>query len=219
LTDPSTKMKDSDWGVFSDAETLDIYSESDATLTAVAADMGARYWFCPTSPTNQFSLSIGVGPSLLYQHLDWTISNTDQWYPSQPQLEHDTQSGVVATYNSDIVMPYLNACAVVHFKRLGGRIEIGIGPALVRDEDDHRLRQKRSTADMVGAGVKGAAELRYDLTKHLFLLARAAALTIDATGTSIDKGYGGDLTGYYAEIDEEFKLTSLNGGLSVGYNF
>ncbi len=219
LTDPSSKMEDSDWGVFSDAQTLDIYSESDAKLTAIAADVGARYWFYPTGPANRLTLLLGGGPSLLYQHLDWTISNVDQWYPSQPQLGHDPQEGVAATYNSDIVMPYLNACAVVYFHHLSGRMEIGLGPALVRDEDDHRLRQKRSTAVMAGAGVKGAAELRYDLTKRLFALARMEALSIQATGTSTEKGYGGELTGFYAEIDEEFILTSLQGGFSVGYNF
>lgn len=219
LSDPSSKMKDSDWGVISDANTLDIYSESDAALTAVSLDVGGRYWFSPTSQTNRLSCSIGMGPSLLYQHLDWTISNVDQWYPSQPQLEHDTQSGLAATYNVDIVMPYFSAGIIVHFKRLSGRLDVGLGPALVTDEDDHILRQKRSTATMAGIGAKGTAELRYDLTKHLFALARLNTLSIQATGTSKDQGYGGELAGYTAEIDEDFALTSLDGGLSLGYNF
>jgi hypothetical protein len=219
LTDPSSKMEDSDWGIFDDSGSLDIYSESDAELTALSADLGARYWFHVTTSSNRFDMFIGFGPSLLIQHLDWTISNVDQWYPSRPQMPHDTQSGVVATYTSDIVMAYFNACAKVKFKQFTGRVECGIGPAFVQDEDDHILRQKRSTADMFGAGAKGAAELRYDLTKHLFALARMEALSIVATGTSKDKGYGGDLVGYYAEIDEEFALTSLHGGLAIGCNF
>jgi len=219
LTDPSSKMKDSDWGVFDDSGSLDIYSESDAKLTAVAADVGVRYWFSSTTTTNRSFLLFGIGPSLTYQHLDWTLSNVDQWYPSQPRMAHDTQSGVGATYNADIIMPYLNACALFKFKRISGRLEIGLGPALVQDEDNHVIRQKRSTADMVGVGAKGAVELRYDLSRNIFTLARVSALSVQATGTSTDTGYGGELQGYNAEIDEDFALTSFTGGLAVGYNF
>lgn len=219
LTDPSTKMNDSDWGVISDSGTLDIYSESDAELTALSADVGGRIWFYPTPPNSRFVLSMGFGPSLLYQHWDWTISNVDQRYPSRPDWVHETQSGVVATYSADIVMPYLSACAVVKYQRLTGRAELGIGPAVVQDQDDHILRQKRSTADMAGAGATASIELRYELTKHLFTLARLDTLSIQASGTSVDQGYGGDLTGYYAEIDEQFTLISLSGGLAIGYSF
>lgn len=219
LTEPSSKMEDSDWGVIDDSGSLDIYSESDAELNAVSLDGGLRYWIHPFPSATRATWSLGVGPSLLYQHLDWTISNVDQWYPSQPNLEHDTQSGVVATYNADVVMPYLDACVLVKFKQLSGRGEIGFGPALVQDEDDHQLRQKRSTATLAGIGAKGAAELRYDLTRHLFVLGRVEMLAIQASGTSTDKGYGGELAGYYAEIDEEFSLVALTGGLAVGYAF
>lgn len=220
LTEPSSKMEDSDWGVIDDSGSLDIYSESDAELNAVTFDGGARYWLpVTTASTNRAVWSLGAGPSLLYQHLDWTISNVDQWYPSHPELGHDTQSGVVATYNADILMPYLDACVKIQRQRLTGRAEIGFGPALVQDEDDHILRQKRSTATMLGFGLKGAAEIRYDLTRQLFATARIEMLSINVTGTSKDEGYGGDLVGYYSEIDEDFTLTSLTGGLSIGYGF
>jgi hypothetical protein len=220
LTDTSSKMEDSDWGVFSeDPDRLDIYSESDAELTAVAVDVGGRYWLRSLDSTNRVVWSVGVGPALLYQRYDWTISNVDQGYPSQPGLAHDIVAGEVATYNVDVVMPYFNACAIVKFKRLSGRAEAGLGLVLVRDEDDHVLRQKRSTADMAGIGAKGALEFRYDLTRHLFTLARVSILAVEATGTSTDEGYGGDMAGFYAEVDEDFSLISVNSGLAVGYNF
>lgn len=219
LTDPSSKMKDSDWGVFSDSGALDIYSESDAALKALSVDVGGRYWICPANQTNRLVTSVGMGPSLLYQHLDWTLSNVDQWYPSHPRQAHDTQSGVVATYNTDVVMPYLEACIIVRCKRLSGRAEAGLGLALVQDEDNHILRQRRSTATMAGFGTKLAAELRYDLSRHLFILANINALSIQAMGTSKETGYSGNLTGYYSEIDETFSLTSLNGGLAAGWSF
>lgn len=219
LGDPSSKMKDSDWGVFNDSGTLDIYSESDAALSAITLEAGGRYWFHTAIITNRPTWSFGAGPGLLYQSLDWKISNVDQWYPSKPQLAHDTQSGEVATYNANIVMPYLNACASLKFKRLTGRAEIAAGPVFVHDEDDHIIREKRAKADMVGVGAKGKAEIRYDLTRHLFALAQLNVLSIAATGTSKQEGYGGDLPDYYAEIDEKFSLTSVNGGLAVGYGF
>lgn len=221
LSDPSSKMEDSDWGVFegSDADTLDIYSESDAELSAYAVDVGARFWFRPSTSTNRWAWSIGAGPSLIYQNLDWTIRNVEQWYPSHPEYETETEGGRVATYNAEIFMPYLNVCALLKYKQVSGRLEIGVGPAIVQDEDDHILREKRSTADLGGIGAKGVAELRYNLTPHLFALAHISVLAIEATGTSTQEGYGGDMTGFYAEIDEDFSLTSINGGLAIGYGF
>lgn len=221
LSDPSTKMEDSDWGVFEDsrANTLDVYSESDAELSAHAVEIGARFWFRPTASTNRFTWSIGVGPGVMYQTLDWTISNVEQWYPSHPEYGIDSEAGRAATYHAEIFMPYLNVCVLLKHKRLSGLLEIGAGPALVQDEDDHILREKRSTADLGGIGAKAAAELRYNLTQHLFLLGRLSALAVEATGTSTQEGYGGDMTGYYAEIDEDFSLTAVNGGLAIGYGF
>ncbi|MEI7881242.1 MAG: hypothetical protein WCI95_10245 [bacterium] len=61
--------------------------------------------------------------------------------------------------------------------------------------------------------------MKYDLSRNVFTLARVSALSVMATGTSTDTGYGGKLKGYNAEIDENFALTSLTGGLAVGYNF
>lgn len=221
LSDPSSKMKDSDWGVFEDSEgeSLDIYSESDAELSAFAMDVGARLWFHPTPSTNRFACAISMGPSLMYQNLDWTISNVEQAYPSRPEYGTDTSDGLVATYNAQISMLYFNACALLKFKQVSSRLEFGAGPAIVQDEDDHILREKRSTAELGGFGIKATAELRYNLTQQLFALAHISVLAIEATGTSTQKGYGSDMTGYYAEIDEDFSLTSAHGGIALGYSY
>lgn len=220
LSDPSTKMTDSDWGVFTeDSDSLDIYSESDATLSAVAADVGARFWFRNTVTTNRFGWSLGIGPSLYYEKSEWEISALDQWYPSRPELGHDYESGKVATYSTTTIMPYLDFCALLKFRKLSGRLGIGAGPVLVQDEDDHILRQKRSTADLAGIGVKGSVEVRYDFTRHIFTQARITALAISAEGTQTQEGYGGELTGFYAEIDESYRSTSVSGDLSLGFAF
>lgn len=219
LTDPSTKVEDSDWGVFEDDGQLDVYSESDAQLSAVAVDIGARYWFRRLVSTNRFSWSIGAGPGVMVQQLEWKMSNLDQGYPRYPQVEHDYEPGQVGTYEAQIVMPYVDVSAVFKLKRLGFRAGLGFGPALVSDEDDHILREKRSSADMLGIGVKASGELRYDFTRRLFGLARVDALAIQASGTQEQEGYGGDLVGFRAEVDEEFSSTSVSAGLALGYAF
>lgn len=221
LGDPSTKTTDSDFGVFSEDAPgrLDIYSETDSELSAFAVDMGARYWVQKPATTNRCGWAVGIGPGLTYQRSDWTLSNLDQWYPSVPFLGHDTQAGEVATYTTEILMLYGDIRGVLRYKKLSGSLELGVGPAVVQDEDDHLLRHKLSTAEMAGAGAKGALEVRYDFTRHVYAAARLTALSVMATGTQVQEGYGGDLTSYYAEIDEEFTFTSVTGGLSLGYGF
>lgn len=222
LTDPSSKMKDSDFGVFSDAQPnrLDVYSESDADLTAVTADVGARYWIHGrSSASNKMAVALGVGPCLALQHYEWKISNVDQWYPSMPQLGHDTEPGQAATYTVDAAVAYLDVMAVLRYGKFTGALEAGIGPAAVSDEDDHMLRQKKASADMVGVGVKGAIEARYDFTRNLFARIRVSASAVDVSGVQVQKGYGGDLVGYYAEVDEDLTVTSTSADLTLGVAF
>lgn len=221
LSDPETKANDSDWGVLegSDENTLDIYSESDAELTAVAVDAGARYWFLRPASDSPLGWSLGAGPSLSYQHLDWTVSNLDQWYPSNPSWGHDYLAGTIGTYRSDMMMPALNISTILQAGQIGARMEFGAGPAFVQDKDDHILRYKRTKGDLTGVGVKAAAELRFDVSPQLFVLVRIAALYVEATGTQTQEGYGGELAGWRGTIDEEYVLTSVNGGVAVGLAF
>lgn len=220
-TDPSTKVTDSDWGFFpdSDENTLDIYSESDADLTAVSVDAGAVFWLLQGTVTNRCEWSVGLGPSVLYQHFDWKVSQLDQWNPSHPELGHVYDSGQVLSYQSDLVMPYLNVRAMIKANRIRGSLEVGIGPAVVRDEDDHMLRQILATTDMTGTGVKGSAEFRYDFSRRFFALARITAFSIEAWGTEMNKTYGGEDAGATWEIDHTFSLRSISTGLAVGYAF
>lgn len=220
LTDPSSKVEDSDWGVFEDDGELDVYSESDAQLSAYGVDVGARFWFRRlAASTNRFAWSFGAGPGIMVQKFEWKMSNLDQWYPRYPSAGHDYESGDVGTYEAQIVMPYMDVSAAFRVKRLGVRAGLGIGPALVSDKDDHILRQKRAAADMLGVGVKASGEVRYDFTRHFFGLARVDAVSVQASGTQEQEGYGGDLAGFRGEIDEEFTSTSVNAGLALGYAF
>ena len=218
LGDPSSQVTDSDWGVFHD-DTLDVYSLSDAKLTAVMMDGGARYWLRKIAPDAGNGWSVGVGPALHVAMMDWTASHVDQWYPSRPELGHEYEAGRAATYTVAVVMPYLDVCADARLGKLSGKIGLGAGPVGVADEDDHLLRQKRSTGEMAGVGIKASAEIRYEFSKAWFATANVDVFSIEANGTQTQKGYGGELTGYYAEIDEEYSFTSVNGGVAVGCKF
>jgi hypothetical protein len=218
ISQPSTKVTDSDWGVLSDSE-LDIYSESDTELSSFVGEVGVLYWLNSKTAPYEQGWSIGVGPALYYEQMDWTVSNIDQWYPSNPELEHDYRAGDVATYNVEIMMPYFDVTVVARYWRASCRAEMGVGPAFVKDEDDHLLRQKKMAGDMTGIGVKTEADFRYDFTEAWFGLVNVTALAIGASGTQTQEGYGGELEGFYAEIDEEFSLGTFSGGVAVGYRF
>lgn len=215
LTDPETGITDSDW----DWDQLVIYSDTDAELSAWTADAGLNCWFWRSRAAEPFGLALGSGLNLLVQHFEWTASNMDQWYPANPEFGHDYFSGNVMTYETDIVLPYASLSAALSCDKLSGRVDIGIGPAYVQDEDDHLLREIRSETDMTGVGLKGSAEVRCDFTAHLFALARVTALSIEADGTEEDTVYGGIDAGDRWEIDHEFSLTLATVGLSLGYAF
>lgn len=220
LTDPSSKMTDSDWGVLSDdPDTLDVYSRSDATLSAMGADVGARYWVAITTHTNGPAAWIGLGPALLYQQADWTISNVDQWSPSHPELGHQYEPGRAATYSATTLMPYLDICIRMKYRKFSALAEGGVGPVLVQDEDNHMLRQKRSTATLPGMGAKTSLEARYYFTPQCFTRARLSSLLVVAEGTQNQEGYGGKLAGYNADIEETYTSTAVTGDLSFGVAF
>lgn len=221
LTDPSTKVTDSDFGLFgsSTAGRLDVYSESDATLSATAVDVGLRYWIHDRAVSNRIACAVGFGPTLVYQRTDWTIGNLDQWYPSNPMAPHDREPGQVGTYMAEILMPCMEVSVMARYKAFSGRVTVAAGPALIRDEDNHMLTQKRSTGELTGIGAKSSADLQYNLTKNLFLRGQVNVLSIQAFGTQTQRGYGGDNLGFYGEIDETFSSATASANVAVGCAF
>lgn len=216
LTDPDTSITDSDW----DWEQLVIYSETDAELSAWTGDAGLTCWFMRSRADALFGWTLGAGMNLLVQHFEWTASNLDQWYPSNPEFGHDYhRSGDVMTYEADVLLPYASLSALLSVDRLSGRFDIGVGPAYVQDKDDHLLREIRSETDMTGVGLKGSAEFRWAFTAHLFAQMRATALSIETDGTEKDTVYGGVDAGDRWEIGHEFSLSMATIDLSAGYAF
>lgn len=218
LSDPSGPVKDSDWGLLG-VGSLDIYSESDAELSAFVVDGSGRYWLRQVPAGARTGWGIGFGPGMHVAGLDWKVSNLDQWYPSRPRLGHDYESGRVAEYRVAIVMPYMDVGVAGRMGRWSGRLDAGAGPVGVEDEDDHLLGQKVSSGSMTGLGIKGAAQARCDLSRSVFVAASVVFVAIEASGTQEQKGYGGELAGHYGEIDEDFSLSSVTAGLAAGWRF
>lgn len=218
LSDPSGPVEDSDWG-FLGVGTLDVYSESDAELSAFVVDGSGRYWLRQIPRDARTGWGVGFGPGVHVAGMEWIVSNLDQWYPSRPRLGHDYESGRVAEYRVAIVMPYLDVGVEGRMGRWSGRLDAGVGPVGVEDEDDHLLGQKLSSGSMAGLGVKGAAQVRCALSRSVFVAANVTFVSIEASGTQEQEGYGGELAGHYGEIDEDFSLSSVTAGLDAGWRF
>ncbi len=144
------KMEDSDWGVVvNDADSLDIYSLSDSQLNYLQWDIYAEILLLD---------SIGWQSSIQLGYRRWNLAyrlyNLDQWYPSRPTRSHDTQPGLVLTYQVDYSLPY----GQLNITRLwpGGRQLIISGYysplATAEDYDNHLLRSKKSWSSASGYG-------------------------------------------------------------------
>lgn len=216
LGDPATLMEDSDWN---ENGQLVIFSESEASLTAHALDVAVLFWPQVVTMPNGRVWMIGLGGGLLYQDLDWSAFNLDQWYPSNPELPHEREPGVAGTYESQMVMPYLGAGVRLRLTRLAFRAELGLGWASVEDEDDHVLRYKLAEGSLSGPGIKGSLEARYALTDKAFVALQASGLTVTADGTQKQHFYAGSDQGWRGEIDEEQTSTQVHASLALGSSF
>jgi hypothetical protein len=190
LTDDAGTAQDSDWGIWydefpwwTDPDSLDVYSESDATLDAFEADLRLTYrlW-------RRNGLDLAAGAGCRRQAFDFDLENLDQWYPSFNEtlgyeVPHEIVPGAVAEYSITYLMPYLYGGADLRVGRRG-RVLAGVSAAPwvdIEDEDSHLLRGKSSEGDAEGSAVWIDLEGRYDLTRNW-----SAALTVAYTAIAGD---------------------------------
>ena len=100
ISDPSSKMEDSDWTESWAPNYKTIYSESDTELNAYALDSGMRVWIINHRMDTQGTFHVGLGAGLIYQYMDWKTTTTEQWTLGQ----YDTFSDA-ATYLVKLVIP------------------------------------------------------------------------------------------------------------------
>ena len=215
-------MEDSDWLDESNPDLMTIYSESDTDFDGYTTDGSIRYWLMETPirdlPGTVVSLAGGLG--YLYQNFSWDAKDLDQWYPQNPEFEHDIVDGPVGSYESTLNMPYIEAAGKVAYKGLLMSGSVGFAPYVrVEDEDDHKLRYIRATTDADGTAFKASLQARYNLTRNLFMMAQVNYLTFDVDGTEKNKTYDGPYEGDSWTIDHKIKSDQTSVLLAAGVNF
>jgi outer membrane protease len=216
LSEGGGTMEDSDWYVLSMNGEKDIYSESDASLKAWTADVAARYWLM-NPRQRSFALAAGVGA--LHQDLSWDASNLDQWYPQHPNVEHDTQAGLVITYKAVVNLPYAELAAQWRISRLLLKGFLDVGYAMVSDQDDHKLRYKYSETDADGIGFRGQLLGQYAISERFSLQGRVTGLALNTKGTQKSSFYGGEDYGQSHEVEHKVSSNQTCLDLAGVYHF
>lgn len=165
----SGKMRDSDWGIFflegyswAEADSLDIYSESDTRATLLSF-MPALRW--RLGSWRILSLWCGVGIDLDY--FDFSVTNLDQWYPSYSRYQdylsaaykdHIRVNKLALTYFLIAAAPNINTRFRLRpTETLDLSVDASFSPLFfVYDQDDHILRKKLSHGYTSGIAVKTA---------------------------------------------------------------
>jgi hypothetical protein len=231
-------LKDSDWGVWHiggelphdsstcpptlcTADSLDIYSESDATLDAIIFDINLTYELLD-SKFNNSSLKLFAGLGYRYENFDYEISNLDQWYPSFEgyfgfDFGHEYESSTVLTYDVHYNIAYVEAGASISlFNSIEIDGSIGYSPLVyVLDRDNHLLRDKISRGELYGHALMYSLNLTGNIRSNWFAAIHMNYTSIDTEGEQ--KQYISNLL--YATIDEEVTSHQTSAFINIGYVF
>jgi outer membrane protease len=225
ISDDTGNTENRDWLT---PNTLDIYSESDTEMDALLLEGKVSYmlyqWYYGQASINgistrniQFSYFTGLGYK--YQKFDFEVSNLDQWYPTTPSTPHVHVSGLIATYEAEYQIPYLELSMEMKVAEKF-LLEIGLAYAPFvdfQDEDQHLLRDKVNRADHDWAGDAMFVRLkgRYNFNPHWFLELDAEAMKIESEGES--NAYFGGVWDH--SIEHEVKSEQYSAYLSIGASF
>jgi outer membrane protease len=220
----SGKLKDSDWltdsvdidFVGTAHPGLDIYSESDISLTANIFDIRASSNFWPSE-----RMAIGPLFGLLYQKFQFDASNVHQvgYGPYAPGFTGSIP-GLVLTYEVTYTIPYIGLHTELPLSSsFQAVVDLGYSPwAEAEDKDDHILRKKLSTAKTSGSAYLAAITAQWDIEDNDFLSIRGQYLSIDTTGTQTQTYYDG--TGdVFTGINEKITSKQLSTTVLFSHRF
>jgi hypothetical protein len=223
ISTESGKMEDSDWGIrysedpsWTDPDSLDIYSKSDANVDLVIAEIGIRYYFSRKTYKHSEILFF-VGGKYIYHNFDFDISNGDQWYPSQPDEPHTYLYGKVLTYEVTKHIPAATiGIELLSREKLSFDAYFGYSPFVtVDDKDHHLLRSKIMKAECDGDATLLSLSGSYNFRRQWTIDLRFDYISIDTKGHQ--KQYrDGD---YLATIEQKNFSEITTYGLSVSYSF
>jgi outer membrane protease len=222
ITSKAGKMKDSDWGVFSNnPSSLEIYSESDAKLDAfvINSDFQVR-----TFTTSIFSLLAGAG--FLYQKFNYDISNVNQ--TSVNPMYQGYVHGEVLTYKIDYYIPYavVTPCININNKIIIMQ-SIAISQYVIaKDVDDHLLRYKKSKGDAKGSAFITSLKTEFHYIPVVFFNLTLNYIYITADGYQKQYQYkeyfDGSTTipvGPIGKIQNKIKSSQFSAGINAGMRF
>jgi hypothetical protein len=216
--DPTEPVQDSDW--LEGGDEVSVYSESEASVKAYALQAGLRAWVRVSGRTALYPVDMGGGLGVAWQSFSWEARHLDQWYPLEPDTPHVTDPGLVATYEAELALPYMEAAVRIASDRLRLLGSVGCAPTVwLRDRDDHVLRGILAESEAEGVGVLGSLAAVCDLTSALFLTVRLDFLAFLATGTEKDVTYAGPKAGSVWEIDHDVRSAQVASAVGLGVRF
>jgi hypothetical protein len=233
VTSYSGKMQDSDYDYDTAGNaSLGTYSQNDADVQTITADIDLRYWMTATTMdfgaevASNYTARMGIGGGELYQKFNWTASNLNQTDIDQGGVV-ETQSGLIGTYSAVTSMPYLEVLGKIEKPNVMSLLlRFGYSPfASVNDWDDHLLRQISATSSLYGSAYKVSFQGTYDFAPNWFLSGKYDLVYFDLTGTESDLVYGnadvanGNNQGDSWTIQHETSSTNYMMALSIGRRF
>jgi outer membrane protease len=191
--DGAGRLRDSDWIDARHPAALSIYSESEVTLDYGALDGTLQWWCFPRAGTVARGWRAALDAGLLLQHIAWDATDTEQWYPQQPERGRDFFTDTVnASYKADLCMPYFGGTV----QWLGAAYAISAGADLAPwlsfdDEDIHYLRTLVARTAAEGWAWRLRAAVRYRFTGQWFVRLGVVALGLEADGSQATTIRGG----------------------------
>jgi len=216
-------LEDSDWEAPEMPDVVTTYSESDTEAQGLEVEAGARRSVYEWSGVrDEIELSAGFG--LSYRRHQWTARDAIQWSPPFPELGADGIWGDVATYETEVWMPYLEIAGTWRRKLWEIRARLTLSPYVrAEDRDDHLVRGIESRATTEGVGGKAELRIRRALAGAWFAYASLYGSAFATEGTSRNVVYGDDdpeiPVGARWTIEQKIESEQFGAALGVGARF
>ncbi len=221
ITDDPGKVTDSDYGIFSGGgvslptvspHSLDIYSETDASLDADLLDAYAEWGFYKRA-----DWTFLIGFKYTYQKFSYDMSNIVQNYPSLPGIPPLTIAGPIAAYEVKYKIPLVTAGITYGNGQSRFGLEARFGYSWYAKAEDNGNWFTRQPAfnfsgDSDGPAYNLSFNARYNITPNWFLNAGVEYLKVDADGTQTQMPDGGFAATTSQDIDTEQTSVILQAG-------
>lgn len=222
------KMKDRDWGIaygqidwWTDPDSLDTYSVSDAEIDALIMDISARFYFDPWR-YRKLNVLFFFGGKYMYQYFDFTASDLEKWSPSLSDyygfdVGRENIPGKVLTYELWKNIPaFIAGAKLFTGPNFTLDVMLGYSPAVtIEDEDHHILRSLVTKSECDGNAVLFSLNGDIEFFTRWSLLMKYDYSSIDAEGE--EKQY---VRGEYVATIEQKNFSDLRMyEMSLKYRF